>query len=124
MSKVVKGMTRLRVFAGKAAPTPAIGQALGPLGVNMMEFCKVIESVDNIRNEHHKIFEMKQQKILNTFAETMSLKNQKINTLARSPSPAYVLNTTRSLMLGQRSSNQKCQYQSLLQLTRTVHLSS
>ena len=36
----VKGIVRLRVLAGKAAPSPAIGQALGPLGVNMMEFCR------------------------------------------------------------------------------------
>eukprot|EP00549_Striatella_unipunctata_P021590 CAMPEP_0118684930 /NCGR_PEP_ID=MMETSP0800-20121206/6931_1 /TAXON_ID=210618 ORGANISM="Striatella unipunctata, Strain CCMP2910" /NCGR_SAMPLE_ID=MMETSP0800 /ASSEMBLY_ACC=CAM_ASM_000638 /LENGTH=150 /DNA_ID=CAMNT_0006581719 /DNA_START=58 /DNA_END=510 /DNA_ORIENTATION=+ len=31
---------RLRVAAGAAKPGPAIGQALGPLGVNMAEFCK------------------------------------------------------------------------------------
>ena len=31
---------RLRVPAGAAKPGPAIGQALGPLGINMMEFCK------------------------------------------------------------------------------------
>nr|CCA16557.1 50S ribosomal protein L11 putative [Albugo laibachii Nc14] len=36
----IKGVVRLRVAAGKASPSPAIGQALGPLGVNMMEFCK------------------------------------------------------------------------------------
>mmetsp|Transcript_38990 Transcript_38990/g.49759 ORF Transcript_38990/g.49759 Transcript_38990/m.49759 type:complete len:148 (+) Transcript_38990:56-499(+) len=30
----------LRVPAGVAKPGPAIGQALGPLGINMMEFCK------------------------------------------------------------------------------------
>lgn len=40
MSAAVKGVVRLRVLAGKASPSPAIGQALGPLGVNMMEFCK------------------------------------------------------------------------------------
>ncbi|KAE9245816.1 hypothetical protein PF002_g7065 [Phytophthora fragariae] len=40
MSVAVKGVVRLRVMAGKASPSPAIGQALGPLGVNMMEFCK------------------------------------------------------------------------------------
>uniref|UniRef100_A0A7S3LP89 Large ribosomal subunit protein uL11m n=1 Tax=Aplanochytrium stocchinoi TaxID=215587 RepID=A0A7S3LP89_9STRA len=39
MSKI-KGTARLLVPAGKASPSPAIGQALGPLGVNMMEFCK------------------------------------------------------------------------------------
>uniref|UniRef100_A0A7S2VBS7 Large ribosomal subunit protein uL11m n=1 Tax=Entomoneis paludosa TaxID=265537 RepID=A0A7S2VBS7_9STRA len=31
---------KLRVAAGNAKPGPAIGQALGPLGVNMAEFCK------------------------------------------------------------------------------------
>lgn len=31
---------KLRVPAGSAKPGPAIGQALGPLGVNMAEFCK------------------------------------------------------------------------------------
>lgn len=31
---------RLRVPSGTARPGPAIGQALGPLGVNMAEFCK------------------------------------------------------------------------------------
>lgn len=40
MANVLKGIARLRVPAGKAKPSPAIGQALGPLGVNMMEFCK------------------------------------------------------------------------------------
>jgi len=36
----VKGVTRVLVMAGSAKPSPALGQALGPLGVNMMEFCK------------------------------------------------------------------------------------
>lgn len=31
---------RLRVPAGAARPGPAIGQSLGPLGINMAEFCK------------------------------------------------------------------------------------
>ena len=36
----VKGTARLIINSGAAKPSPAIGQALGPLGVNMMEFCK------------------------------------------------------------------------------------
>ena len=36
----IKGTARLLVEAGIAKPTPKLGQALGPLGVNMMEFCK------------------------------------------------------------------------------------
>jgi len=31
---------KLRVPAGSAKPGPSIGQALGPLGINMADFCK------------------------------------------------------------------------------------
>ena len=37
---VLNRKVRLLVAAGAAKPGPAIGQALGPLGVNMAEFCK------------------------------------------------------------------------------------
>jgi len=37
---VLTRIVRLRVGAGAAKPGPAIGQALGPLGLNMAEFCK------------------------------------------------------------------------------------
>lgn len=40
MSVTLLRVVRLRVPAGGAKPGPAIGQALGPLGVNMAEFCK------------------------------------------------------------------------------------
>mmetsp|Transcript_2412 Transcript_2412/g.3460 ORF Transcript_2412/g.3460 Transcript_2412/m.3460 type:complete len:152 (+) Transcript_2412:26-481(+) len=36
----IKAVIRLTVPAAKAAPSPKIGQALGSLGVNMMQFCK------------------------------------------------------------------------------------
>jgi large subunit ribosomal protein L11 len=35
-----KATVRLFCLAGNAKPSPKIGQALGPLGVNMMNFCK------------------------------------------------------------------------------------
>lgn len=34
------GRFRIRVNAAQAKPSPAIGQTLGPLGINMMMFCK------------------------------------------------------------------------------------
>eukprot|EP01035_Chromulina_nebulosa_P039720 gene39720-53701_t len=37
---VILRQVRLRVGSGAAKPGPAIGQALGPLGLNMSEFCK------------------------------------------------------------------------------------
>ena len=43
MSKVTKKVTaliKLQVPAGKANPAPPVGTALGPKGVNIMEFCK------------------------------------------------------------------------------------
>jgi len=40
MSVSLVRTVRLRVGAGAAKPGPAIGQALGPLGINMAEFCK------------------------------------------------------------------------------------
>lgn len=40
MSVQLVRQVRLRVGAGSAKPGPAIGQALGPLGLNMAEFCK------------------------------------------------------------------------------------
>lgn len=40
MSVTLQRVVRLRVMAGAAKPGPAIGQALGPLGLNMADFCK------------------------------------------------------------------------------------
>lgn len=40
MSVSLLRLVRLRIGAGSAKPGPAIGQALGPLGLNMAEFCK------------------------------------------------------------------------------------
>ena len=35
-----KATVRIYCLAGNAKPSPKIGQALGPLGLNMMQFCK------------------------------------------------------------------------------------
>lgn len=39
MPKPVKTVVRLQVPAGKANPAPPVGTALGPQGVNIMDFC-------------------------------------------------------------------------------------
>jgi large subunit ribosomal protein L11 len=36
----LRRIVRLKVPAAAARPGPAIGQSLGPLGLNMAEFCK------------------------------------------------------------------------------------
>ncbi len=40
MSKKVASIIKLQVVAGKANPTFPVGPALGPHGVNIMQFCK------------------------------------------------------------------------------------
>lgn len=41
----IKARVRVYCYAGVAKPSPKLGQALGPLGINMMQFCKVRESI-------------------------------------------------------------------------------
>ncbi len=38
--KKIKTVIRLQIQAGKATPAPPVGTALGPHGLNIMEFCK------------------------------------------------------------------------------------
>ena len=40
MAKKVQAMVKLQIPAGKATPAPPVGTALGPHGVNIMDFCK------------------------------------------------------------------------------------
>ena len=40
MAKKVQAMVKLQINAGKATPAPPVGTALGPHGVNIMDFCK------------------------------------------------------------------------------------
>ena len=40
MAKKVTANVKLQIPAGKATPAPPVGTALGPQGVNIMDFCK------------------------------------------------------------------------------------
>jgi len=40
MAKEIMAQVKLQVPAGKANPAPPIGPALGPHGINIMDFCK------------------------------------------------------------------------------------
>lgn len=40
MAKKVISMVKLQIPAGKATPAPPVGPALGPTGINIMNFCK------------------------------------------------------------------------------------
>ncbi len=43
-SKKVVAQVKIQIPAGKANPAPPVGTALGPHGVNIMEFCKAFNA--------------------------------------------------------------------------------
>jgi large subunit ribosomal protein L11 len=50
--KMYKGCAKMVAYAGNAKPNPRMGQALGPLGLNMMQICKEFnERTSNLRND-------------------------------------------------------------------------
>jgi large subunit ribosomal protein L11 len=44
MAKEIMGQVKLQIAAGKANPAPPIGPALGPYGINIMDFCKAFNA--------------------------------------------------------------------------------
>ena len=44
MAKKVEAYIKIQVQAGQANPSPPVGTALGPRGVNIMEFCKAFNA--------------------------------------------------------------------------------
>jgi large subunit ribosomal protein L11 len=42
--KPIVAQVKLQIVAGKATPAPPVGPALGPHGVNIMEFCKAFNA--------------------------------------------------------------------------------
>ena len=44
MAKKVQAMVKLQIAAGKATPAPPVGTALGPHGVNIMDFFKAFNA--------------------------------------------------------------------------------
>lgn len=42
--KEIMALVKLQVTAGKANPAPPIGPALGPHGINIMDFCKAFNA--------------------------------------------------------------------------------
>ncbi len=54
MAKKVKAVVKVQLPAGQATPAPPVGTALGPHGVNIMEFCKAFN--EETRGNEDTIF--------------------------------------------------------------------
>ncbi len=50
MKKVI-AQVKLQIPAGKATPAPPVGTALGPQGVNIMEFCKAFNARTSAKDQ-------------------------------------------------------------------------
>ena len=51
MAKKINAVVKLQIPAGKATPAPPVGTALGPQGVNIMEFCKAYNAKTSAREQ-------------------------------------------------------------------------
>jgi len=51
MAKKVTAEVKLQIPAGKATPAPPLGTALGPQGVNIMEFCKAFNAKTSAKDQ-------------------------------------------------------------------------
>jgi large subunit ribosomal protein L11 len=51
MAKKLVAQVKLQIPAGKATPAPPVGTALGPQGVNIMEFCKAFNAKTSSKDQ-------------------------------------------------------------------------
>ena len=51
MAKKLQAVVKLQIPAGKATPAPPVGTALGPQGVNIMEFCKAFNAKTSAKDQ-------------------------------------------------------------------------
>ncbi len=51
MAKKLVAQVKLQIPAGKATPAPPVGTALGPQGVNIMEFCKAFNAKTSAKDQ-------------------------------------------------------------------------
>src|SRR5947208_1942173 len=51
MAKKVTAQVKLQIPAAKATPAPPVGTALGPQGVNIMDFCKAFNAKTSAKDQ-------------------------------------------------------------------------
>jgi large subunit ribosomal protein L11 len=81
MKKIV-GQVKLQLPAGKANPSPPVGPALGPTGVNIMEFCKQFNAATQAQMKEELIIPV----VLTVFSDrsfTMQLKTPPASVLLK-----------------------------------------
>jgi len=52
MAKKIVAVVKIQLEAGGATPAPPVGTALGPHGIQTMEFCKQYKRRDRVHEGH------------------------------------------------------------------------
>ena len=85
----------LRVPAGAARPGPAIGQALGPLGINMAEFCKQFNEATEATYEKETPLQV----------QLAALSDRSFTFQVRTPPASYLIKKAAGVTKGPESVN-------------------
>src|SRR5207245_4709040 len=95
MAKAIAAMVKLQVPAGQATPAPPVGTALGPHGVNIMEFVKQF-------NERTG-----SQAGMITPVEVTIFKDRTFTLITKTPPAAVLLKKEVGIEKGSRTSNRQ-----------------
>src|SRR3989442_6387544 len=95
MAKAIAAMVKLQVAAGQATPAPPVGTALGPHGVNIMEFVKQF----NARTQS--------QMGMVTPVEVTIYKDRSVTFITKTPPAAVLLKKEAGVQKGSPTSNRQ-----------------
>src|SRR5438445_7874166 len=95
MAKPIAAVVKLQVAAGQATPAPPVGTALGPHGVNIMEFVKQF----NARTQS--------QAGMITPAEVTIYKDRSFTFITKTPPAAVLLKKEAGIEKGSPTSNRQ-----------------
>ncbi len=95
MAKAIAAVVKLQVPAGQATPAPPVGTALGPHGVNIMEFVKQF----NARTQS--------QAGMITPAEVTIYKDRSFTFITKTPPAAVLLKKEAGIEKGSPTSNRQ-----------------
>jgi large subunit ribosomal protein L11 len=110
MKKKAIANIRLTLMAGKAAPSPILGQALGQYGINIMEFCK------NFNNQTKNI---KEQVYIPVRVQIYSKDSFQVS--IKTPTTTYILKQLANIAKAS-SSTKKKNLQAYVHVKEIYHL--
>ena len=95
MAKKVQALVKLQIPAGKATPAPPVGTALGPHGLNLMEFCKAF----NARTSGKELEGMMVPVVITIYAD------RSFTFVTRTPPAADLLKKAAGIAKGSKTPN-------------------